>query len=116
MKLYVNGTLSNFVYTWFVQHKDELSKYKQSTELMSSFKAGETEWNALKNFASRDSIQLSTVSARDKANILKRMPSLLARQIWRNEGYYEVLNKTDDFVQKALQVVEDNSSAMKNQN
>jgi len=102
MKLYVKGTLSNFIYTYFIEHKQVFEQYKKTTDLAANFKAGENEWNALKNFAAKDSIDLSKASAKDKAYIIKRIPSLIARQMWRYEGYYEVINQSDDFVQKAL--------------
>jgi carboxyl-terminal processing protease len=104
MKLYLKGTLSNFIYSYFIQHKEQFNRYKNAEDL-AAFEAGEEEWNALKNFAARDSVDLNKVSAKDKSLVLKRIPSLLARQIWRYEGYYEVMNKSDDFVQKALHVM-----------
>jgi carboxyl-terminal processing protease len=105
MKLFVKGTLSNFIYTYYIQNKQEFERYKKTSDLAANFKASENEWNQLKNFAAKDSINLAKASAKDKADIIKRIPSLLARQIWRYEGYYEVMNQTDEFVQKALQVL-----------
>ncbi|MGI8637129.1 MAG: S41 family peptidase, partial [Segetibacter sp.] len=104
-KLYIKGTLSNFIYNFYITHKQQFDQFKKSTELAEHFKAGETEWDALKTFAAKDSVNLSKVSSKDKAYIIKRIPALLARQIWRYEGYYEVMNQTDDFVQKALTVL-----------
>ncbi|WP_018616815.1 S41 family peptidase [Segetibacter koreensis] len=104
MKLYLKGTLSNFIYTYFIEHKEQFNQYKKAADIV-AFKAGEDEWNALKKFAVRDSIDLNKVSEKDKSLIIKRIPSLVARQIWRYEGYYEVMNRSDDFVQKALQVL-----------
>jgi carboxyl-terminal processing protease len=105
IKLYMKGTLSNFIYTYYMQHKQEISQYKTPEQLSQNFKAGEPEWTALKNFATRDSVDLNNVSAKDKADLIKRIPSLIARQVWRYEGYYEVMNTTDKFVQKALEVI-----------
>jgi carboxyl-terminal processing protease len=105
MKLYIKGTLSNFIYTYYMQHKQEFEKYKTTADLVANFKAGENEWNALKTFAGKDSINLSIAGAKDKAYIMKRIPALVARQMWRYEGYYEVMNQSDDFVQKALQML-----------
>jgi len=104
-KLYIKGTLSNFVYTYFIQHKQEFEKYKKSTDLAAGYKAGEPEWNALKIFATKDSINLDKVTPKDKADIIKKFPSLIARQMWRYEGYYEVMNQSDSFVLKGLQVL-----------
>lgn len=105
IKLYLKNTLSNFIYTYFIEHKPEFEKYKNASALATHFKAGENEWSALKNFAARDSVNLSKASAKDKAYIIKRIPSLIARQMWRYQGYYEVMNQGDDFVQKALQLL-----------
>jgi len=104
-KLYFKGTLSNFVYNYYMQNKERFSAFKKTTDLAASYTAGENEWNALQRFAARDSIDLAKINARDKATIIKRIPSLIARQIWRYEGYYEVMNRTDNFVQKALEVL-----------
>jgi carboxyl-terminal processing protease len=35
--------------------------------------------------------------------LLQRVQTLMARQIWRTEGYFEVINKNDSTVLKALQ-------------
>ena len=88
MKLYLKGTLSNFIYTWYVQHKQHLASYKETKDFIVNFKAGDKEWNELKTFAMRDSVNLNNATAKDKSEIIKKLPSLLARQIWRYEGYY----------------------------
>ena len=43
--------------------------------------------------------------ARDKITLEHRLKGLLARQIWRTEGYYEVTNNYDPAFIKALEVV-----------
>ncbi len=105
VKLYTRGTLNNFIYTYYIRHKDELKEFKNPAELGNGFKTSEQEWQELTNFATRDSIDLNKISPRDKEYLQKRIPSLLARQMWRYEGFYEVMNKTDEFVQKALEVM-----------
>src|SRR5205823_1833720 len=54
MKLYLKGTLSNFIYTYYIQHKQQFNQYKKATDL-TAFKVDEDEWNALKQFAAKDS-------------------------------------------------------------
>lgn len=105
MRLYMKGTLSNFIYSYYMQHKAEIKQYKNPEQLATTYKAGEAEWNALKSFAAKDSVDLSKANAKDKSDLIKRIPSLIARQLWRYEGYYEVMNRTDKFVLKALEVL-----------
>jgi carboxyl-terminal processing protease len=104
-KLYRTGTINNFIYTYYIQNKNRFATYKKPAELAASYKAGEEEWGALKSFAAKDTINLNKASTKDKADIIKRIPSLIARLMWRHEGYYQVMNPTDNNVQKALEIL-----------
>jgi carboxyl-terminal processing protease len=42
------------------------------------------------------------VPAKAKTDFLERFKSLMSRQIWRNEGYYEVNNLSDPMVKAAM--------------
>ncbi len=104
IQLYTKGTLNNFIYTYYIEHKNEFSNYKDALQLGAGFKSGDEEWKALKRFAEKDSIDITKLNTRDKEYLQSRIPAMMARQIWRYEGFYEVANRTDDFVKKALQV------------
>ena len=57
-----------------------------------NFKQEETVWKDLVSYAAKDSIDLSQISLTDKSVAQRRIKALLARQPWRNEGFYEVLS------------------------
>lgn len=103
--LYTKGILQNFVYRYYVANRTAFSQYKDPASFSAAYDFGEKEWNALRDFAARDSIRLDNVPAKDKAETLRRMETLMARQIWRYAGFYEVYNKTDKAVQKALEIL-----------
>ena len=104
--MYMKGTLSNFVYNYYMLHKADLQKIKTPLELYNQFKPGEAEWQQLLSYAGKDSIDISGIPAPVKADILQqRIPAMLARQIWRAEGYFEVNNQNDAVVKKALAVL-----------
>jgi carboxyl-terminal processing protease len=42
---------------------------------------------------------------KDKQFLQQRVKSLLARQIWRTEGFYEVVNASDPVIQKAIYTI-----------
>ncbi len=103
--LYRKGTLSNFIYNYYVANLSMFNKFKDPISFSKQFDFGETQWTALKNFAAKDSIQLDNVSLTDKSETLQRMEMLMARQIWRSEGYYQVYNQTDKAIKKALDIL-----------
>jgi len=105
LQLYLKGTLNNFVYEYYVQNRAYLRTFKTPIGLYKQFKPGEKEWQELSSFAKKDTIDLSNISTVAKTDMLKRFQSLLARQIWRAEGYYEISNETDPIVKKALEVL-----------
>lgn len=105
LKLYMKGTLNNFVYEYYMQNKTFLQTLKTPGELYKHFKPGEKEWQQLAAFAIKDTVDLSALSASAKADLLAKFQSMLARQVWRTEGYYEVSNENDPMIKKALEIL-----------
>ncbi|HXO75643.1 MAG TPA: S41 family peptidase [Puia sp.] len=103
--LYVDGTLSRFIYSWYIQHMPAFQAYKTPADFVAGFHDDENLWNALTSYAQKDTINLRQIPARDKEILQHRIKALIARQIWRTEGYYEVSNAYDPAVAKALEVV-----------
>lgn len=102
-QLYFKGTINNFVYNYYMQNKSTLQNFKSPEEFYKQFHPGENEWLQLSSFAKKDSINLDNIPARNKSDVLQRFQTLLTRQIWRTEGYYEVSNENDPMIKKALE-------------
>lgn len=102
IKMYYKATLGGFVYNYYMQNKAFFNTLSGPSDLAVKFIPGEKEWAGLVAYAKRDTIELNSVAGKEKADVLQRMQNMMARQIWRNEGYFEVGNRTDVTVQKAL--------------
>ena len=100
--LYLSPTLNNFIYSYYIQHKEEFKKYRSAGDFAMNFNQEESLWNDLVLFAHKDSIDLADLPPTDKKIAQRRIKALLARQPWRNEGFFEVLNLTDPVVKRAL--------------
>ena len=103
--LYISNTLNDFVYNYFIRHKEELKQYPSAVAFAQQFRQEEALWSELVTFAAKDSIDLQQVPPADKANAQRRVKALIARQPWRTEGFYQVLNISDPTVRKALEVL-----------
>jgi carboxyl-terminal processing protease len=103
MQLYLSNTLSNFVYALYKNNRVYFNSFKTPEELAKGFVPGEAEWNAFVAAAAKDNIVATKVSSAGKAYLLQSIKILMARQIWRTEGYYQLQNATDSTVAKALQ-------------
>jgi carboxyl-terminal processing protease len=98
-----NANFNSLVYNYYLQHKQELEKYKTSTEFMQGFQ-NDISINLLKT-NEKDSFHFNSLNKAEKDIIDLRLKALLARFKWRNTGYYQVLNSKDLVVKKALEII-----------
>ena len=104
VKLYYKGTLNNFVYNYYVQHKQNFKSSSTAQEIEKNFNSNNS-WNLLEQYAAKDSVSLKNITTQQKQQILQRAEALLARQITGTAGYYQVMNDDDVTVKKALDVL-----------
>ncbi|MBS1599860.1 MAG: S41 family peptidase [Bacteroidetes bacterium] len=109
--LYINGTLNSFIYTYYMQHIDNFRRFKDPAAFATGFHDEDKVWNTLVNYAAKDTIDIQTISPRDKSILQNRIKALFARLIWRTEGYFEISNGNDPVVKKAMEEM-DNKMAM----
>ncbi len=105
MKLYYKNTLSNFVYHYYINNSALFSAVTSTAEIPGKFMTGEHDWQAFAAFAQRDSITVAGLDSKDKTELTKRLQALMARQLWRNQGYFEVMNRNDSTVLKAMNLM-----------
>ncbi len=104
-KIYAKGIIVNYAYKYYLQNLQHLKTYKTSADFVKTFSFSEDSWKQFVTVAAKDSIVLSNISAKEKADFINRITSSIARQLWRTEGMIEVLNVNDASVKKALEVL-----------
>lgn len=104
-KIYINNTIGDFVYKYYLQNQDKLSAYKTPAEFARSFSLTDADWNLFGTYAVKDTVNISSIAGKEKEEMLLRIKASIARQLWRSEGFYEVYNKTDNTLNKALEVL-----------
>jgi carboxyl-terminal processing protease len=104
-QLYRRNTMNNFVYRYYVANLGYFSQFKTPADFSKRFTADDKLIAELIQFAAKDSVPLQGIKERDKILLQKRLKNLLARQMWRNEGFYETANTDDLVVKKALEEI-----------
>ncbi len=104
-KLYMKGTLGDFAYTYYLKNRTQLTNYKSPLDFAASFNLSDEDWDAFTSFATKDSITANLVNSKEKTEINRRIKASIARQIWRNQGLYELLNTSDEAVKKAMEIL-----------
>ena len=104
-RLYLSSTLSNFVYSYYIEHRAQFKQYLSAGAFAKSFIQDEDVWKTLVPFAVKDSIDLGRLTVAEKTIAQQRVKAMFARQLWRNEGFYEVYNLGDPVVKKAMELI-----------
>ncbi|HVG42981.1 MAG TPA: hypothetical protein VM888_15320, partial [Chitinophagaceae bacterium] len=104
-RLYLDGRFNNFVYQYYINHLPIFNSYKTPAQFAINYKNTDQAWKELVAYAAKDSINLQKVPAKERANIENWIKAYLARFKWRTQGFYEVSNKTDELVVKALETI-----------
>lgn len=102
-KLFLKGTIGTFAYVFYLQNRETLRQYKLTNDFAENFTFSNKSWMQFSDRAKKDSIDLEKISSIEKNVIIQRIRAAIARQIWRNEGYFEVMNKQDKTVRKAVE-------------
>jgi len=105
IQLLNTNLLNNFIYKYYVSNRNQLDKVKNTDELNLLFSNEANQWSTFLSFAKQQKSDLSSITLNEKNYILQQMKALLARQIWRNEGYFKMYNLQDSTVKKAITVL-----------
>lgn len=105
MNMYVKNTLSSFVYHYYMSNRQQFLNTTNANIFNQQFNPSESDWQSLTNYAIKDSISLQKIDQKSKTDMLARFKMLLARQLFKTQGYYQVQNSNDATVKKALEVL-----------
>jgi carboxyl-terminal processing protease len=101
--LIAGNSLNNFIYNYYLKHRQQMEQYSSPADYVLRFNAGEL-WDGFIKYPG-DSIDFKTINSTEKDLIQQRLKALLARYRWRSEGFYQVLNSSDPVIKKALGIV-----------
>jgi len=104
-RLVQRGTLSRFAYRYQTTHRASLSRYADPAAFYVSFQVDASVWDAFRNFARKDSIEINSLSAAGEAQLSRLLKAHIARQLWRTQGWFEVMNKEDPYILKARELL-----------
>ncbi len=105
--LYARNTFGNFIYKYYSEHLNDFKRFKTPEDFRKQYQLDNSIYNAFKTFVQADSIKgIDRITAKEETEIKTRLKALFARQLWRNEGFYEVMNETDPMVERAIKEVQ----------
>ena len=102
VRLSEKGTLVGFAYNYYLLNRKMLSGFfKTPADFYAGFLFTDEDWQKFIAVAAKDSIDLKGIPKDEKNILTSHIKANLARMIWRNEGFFEVLNRTDESIKRA---------------
>lgn len=100
--LYASNILNRYIFQYYITHKNQFKNVRNIDELIQQFNPDENNWNELIDLAEKEKFELQEINENEKKYVYKQLQNLMAKQIFRNEGYYEVMNKQDKYLEQSL--------------
>lgn len=105
LRLYRNDLMSDLVFGVYRTERTSISGYANPIAFDTGFAFTPAIWKQMEQRAAKDSLKLTDLKQADRRMIEERMKALLARFRWRNTGYFQLVNRKDPAVQKALDLL-----------
>ena len=108
------GLISEFAYNYVDQNRTALKKYKSFNDFNVAFNVNESVLNQLSAFAQKNKVKPDEKGLKVSGTIIRtQLKALIARQIWKNDGFYPVIHSIDQTLKKAIELVENKQVAVK---
>ncbi len=103
----VKGTVNQFAITYSDLERNSLKRYKSYLDFTSQFEVSDAIFSRFLTYAQRDSIKISNPKEIETARKIleQQIKALVARNLWRNDGFYSVMNSGDKSIEAALREV-----------
>jgi carboxyl-terminal processing protease len=97
------GLLAEFIYKYSDAHKKELQAIKSLDKFISEFSISDvTFYNFISFTASKGVKATYKELSRSKSSMKVQMKAMIARQYYKNEGYYRVMKELDSSLNKSI--------------
>lgn len=100
------GLVNDFAFNYADKERKKLIAYKSFQHFNTSFTVSDELLNEFTTYAKKNKIEGSSAQISKSKELLKlQLKALIARNIWRSEGYYPVIQSKDNILKKAIEVI-----------
>lgn len=100
-----NALIGKFAYEYLDQNRSAITAIPSLKVYNDAYQINDKVYDTFVKFAVSNGIEMPTEASKQKSKpfIKQQIKALIARQIWRDQGYYMVIQKDDKAIQMALQ-------------
>ncbi len=108
------GLIIQFAYDYLDQHRASFEQYKDFLSFNKAFKVDQKLYNEFVVYAAKAGVDTDQSGVKTAQRyIVIQLKAMIARQLWKNEGFYPVIHELDPTLHKALEEIEKSNVASK---
>lgn len=108
------GMISQFAFDYLDQNRKMFAKYKTFEEYKNSFTVSDDLFRKFLDYSVKGGVERSESGIKVSSELIRtQIKALIARQIWKNDGFYPIIQTLDKTVAKALELIEKKQVAVK---
>jgi carboxyl-terminal processing protease len=101
------GLVSEFAYNYLDANRKIFNKYQSFDEFNKLFQINASVMNEFIAYGEKNGVKRDEAGLKVSSGIIRtQLKALIARQMYKNEGYYAIIHSIDKTLQKALEMVE----------
>jgi len=107
--IFANSQIASFTYDYYGKHRDEFTSFNTLTEFVEIYSVSDDVFNQFLSFLNEKdekTIEQATINKNKKLFGVK-IKAFIAKQLWKNEGYYSVIQTIDSEVKKAYRLIKE---------
>lgn len=113
-----NGLIGKFAYEYLDQNRKSITSIPSLKVYADAYQINETAYNQFVSFVVKNGLTPPTNQENERSSkfIKLQIKALVARQIWRDQGYYAVIQKEDRALQLAIKKIGENQALLSSGN
>ncbi len=101
------GLVNEFAYNYLDDNRKSFKKYKTFDEYNKSFSVNGQILNEFISYAEKKGVKPNAEEIATSSEIIcTQLKALIARQIWKNDGFYAVIHSLDVTLKKAIELID----------
>lgn len=108
------GLINEFAYNYLDKNRKSFQKYKSFHDFNDGFTIDDELFREFISYADKNGVTPEEADIKISSAIIRtQIKALIARQLWKNDGFYAVIHTMDATLKKALDLIEKKAVAMK---
>lgn len=105
--LMAKGVMNRYCVLYVDQHREELKRqYKRFGQYKNDFNVTDEMLEILKTMGEKEKVEFDEKQFNQSKHLIQlQIKALIARDVWEDQCYYEIMNQENDALKKALEVL-----------